>query len=58
MKRFISEYANYKINIYENNKLMDIKIKDEQINKINKALILLKKGFIATDEAIILIANA
>ena len=58
MKRFISEYAKYKIKHYENNELMNVEIKTEKINQINKALNLVKKGFITIDEAIKVINNA
>ena len=52
MKRFISEYAKYKINSYENNKLMGADIKTELISNIHKALDLSKKSYISVDEAI------
>ena len=52
MKRFISEYAKYKINSYENNKLMGADVKTELISNIHKALDLSKKGYISVDEAI------
>ena len=52
MKRFISEYAKYKINSYENNKLMGADVKTEMISNIHKALDLSKKGYISVDEAI------
>ena len=52
MKRFISEYAKYKINSYENNKLMRADVKTELISNIHKALDLSKKGYISVDEAI------
>ena len=52
MKRFISEYAKYKINSYENNKLMRADVKTEMISNIHKALDLSKKSYISVDEAI------
>ena len=52
MERFISEYAKYKINSYENNKLMGADVKTELISNIYKALDLSKKGYISVDETI------
>ena len=52
MKRFISEYAKYKINSYENNKLMGADVKAELISNIHKALDLSEKAYISVDEAI------
>ena len=58
MKRFISEYANYKINCFKSNELMKKEIKTEIFNKINKALNLVERGFITIDEAIKIINEA
>lgn len=52
MKRFVSEYANYKINCCKENKLMKEEYKTEKIDKIHKALHLIEKSFITVDEAI------
>lgn len=52
MKRFIYEYAKYKIDGYEVNELMNAEIKTEKINRIQKALNLVEEGFISVDEAI------
>lgn len=52
MKRFIKEYANYKIDSYKNNELMLDEIKNQKINAINRILILSEKGLITIDESI------
>ena len=52
MKRFIKEYANYKINSHKNNELMLDTIRNQKISTINKSLILVEKGMITIDEAI------
>lgn len=58
MKRFIKEYANYKIHDYKDNELMRDEIKAEKINQINKALTYAERGFITVDETINLINEA
>lgn len=57
MKRFILEYANYKIKDIKNNSLMREDIKIEAIAKIERVLKLEKIGFMTVDEAIKSILN-
>jgi len=58
MRRFITEYANYKIHDYKSNELMQDRYKTEKIDKINKALRFADRGMITVDETIKLINEA
>lgn len=52
IKRFVKEYANYKINIISNNDLMTQEIKEEKLQDIKKYIEALKRGIITIDECI------
>lgn len=52
IKRFVKEYANYKINIISNNDLMPPEIKDAKLQDIKKYIKVLKRGLITVDECI------
>ena len=52
VKRFIKEYANYKINIISNNDLMIQEIKERKLEDIEKYIEALKRGIITIDECI------
>lgn len=52
IKRFVNEYANYKINIISNNDLMRQEIKEEKLQDIKKYIKSLKRGLITVDECI------
>ena len=58
MERFIKEYANYKKNNYNNNKLMQQELKNNAIDRINKALKLKENGLITIDEVIKIILES
>lgn len=57
MKRFITEYARYKINAISDNDIMRDDIKAERIRNIEKAVRLAKNSFITVDECIKMIAE-
>lgn len=57
VKRFIKEFANYKIENIEQNELMQKQIKDEKTKHIIKVLCLCEKGLLTIDEAITTIAS-
>ena len=50
MKQFIKEYAAYKINTIEKNKLMRSEIKNESVYQIEKAVRTYERGLITVDE--------
>lgn len=50
--RFLIEYANYKIRQLKNNELMYYDVREEEIEKIERAVNLFQRGFIVIDEAI------
>ena len=52
VKRFVKEYANYKINIILNNDLMIQEIKEEKLQDIKKYTKVLEHGLITVDECI------
>ena len=52
IKRFIKEYANYKINIISNNDLMAEEVKEEKLQDIKKYIKVLERGLITVDECI------
>lgn len=52
IKRFVKEYANYKINIISNNDLMTQEIKEEKLQDIKKYTRVLERGLITVDECI------
>ena len=52
IKRFVKEYANYKINIISNNDLMEQGIKEEKLQDIEKYIKSVKRGLITVDECI------
>ena len=52
IKRFVKEYANYKINIISNNDLMTQEIKEEKLQDIEKYIKILERGLITVDECI------
>ena len=52
IKRFVNEYANYKINIISNNDLMEQGIKEEKLQDIEKYIKSVKRGLITVDECI------
>ena len=52
IKRFVKEYANYKINIILNNDLMIQEIKVEKLQDIEKYIKILERGLITVDECI------
>ena len=52
VKRFVKEYANYKINIILNNDLMIQEIKEEKLQDIKKYIKVLERGLITVDECI------
>ena len=51
MKRFVSEYANYKKQDILKNPLMPEQIKAEQIQRITQTIRLTDRGMITIDEA-------
>lgn len=51
MKRFIKEYANYKLKDINSNDLMQEQFKKEKIAEINKIVKYRKSGLITIDEA-------
>ena len=57
MKRFIKEYANYKIKDYTENNLMNQDIREMLITKINNVVRQEEKGLITVDEAMGLISG-
>lgn len=52
VKRFVKEYANYKINIILNNDLMIQEIKAKKLQDIKKYIKILERGIITVDECI------
>ena len=50
MKRFIKEYANYKLKDINSNELMQQEIREEKIAEINKVIKYRKSGLITIDE--------
>lgn len=52
VKRFVKEYANYKINIILNNDLIIQEIKAEKLQDIEKYIKILERGLITVDECI------
>lgn len=52
IKRFVKEYANYKINIILNNDLMKQEIKEEKLQDIKKYIKVLERGLTTVDECI------
>ena len=52
IKRFVKEYANYKINTILNNDLMKQEIKEEKLQDIKKYIKVLERGLITVDECI------
>ena len=52
VKRFIKEYANYKINIISNNELIKQEEKEEKLQKINLYVKSLRRGLITVDDCI------
>ena len=52
IKRFVKEYANYKINIILNNDLMIQEVKEEKLQDIKKYIKVLERGLITVDECI------
>lgn len=52
IKRFVKEYANYKINIILNNDLMRQEVKEEKLQDIKKYIKVLERGLITVDECI------
>lgn len=58
MKRFVTEYANYRKSDIKNNNLMQKAFKDESINRIDQALKLNKRGLITSNETIKIILEA
>ncbi len=52
IKRFVKEYANYKINTILNNDLMTQEIKEEKLQDIKKYIKVLERGLITVDECI------
>ena len=57
MKRFIKEYASYKLKDINSNELMQKKFKDEKIAEINKIVMYKKRGIVSIDEAMNLISK-
>ena len=57
-ERFITEYANSKIEQIRNNELMQFEFKTEKISKIDRATRLRSRGLITADEAIKIILEA
>ncbi|MCQ2744561.1 MAG: hypothetical protein MJ230_07205 [bacterium] len=55
MQRFIKEYANFQINNFKNNELMQTAYKHNAINSINKAVKLCEQGFITVNECMSMI---
>lgn len=58
VKRFIKEYARYKIETIEENELMQTCYKDEKINTIEKILQMLERGLLSIDESMRMIVDA
>lgn len=58
MKRFISEYANYKIKDIIGNSLMQVEIKENRTKSISHILRSFNSGLITIDEAARLISEA
>lgn len=58
IKRFVTEYANYRKSDIKNNNLMQKAFKDESINRIDQALKLNKRGLITSNETIKIILEA
>ena len=58
MKRFITEFANYKKKTYQNNELMKNEYKDKSIQKIDQALKLSERGLITINETMKIILEA
>jgi hypothetical protein len=58
MKRFVTEYANYKIDEILKNELITEEAKQKAISKIDKAHFYCNKQMITIDEAIKMILNA
>lgn len=52
IRRFVKEYANYKINIISKNDLMIQETKEEKLKDIEKYIKSLKRGLITVDECI------
>lgn len=52
IKRFVKEYANYKINIISNNDLMRRETKEEKLQDIKKYIKTLERGLITVDECV------
>lgn len=52
IKRFVKEYASYKIKLISDNDLMKSDIKQEKLQDINKYIQLLQRGIISVDECI------
>ena len=56
-KRFVIEYANYKIDQLYNNQDMQQNIKNRMINRITTAICMYETGVITVDETMQLINN-
>ena len=52
IRRFVKEYANYKINIISKNDLMSQETKEEKLQDIKKYIKSLKRGLITIDECV------
>lgn len=52
IKRFVKEYANYKINTILNNDLMVQEIKEKKLQDIENYIKVLQRGIITVDECI------
>jgi hypothetical protein len=57
MKRFVTEYANYRISDITKNKLMREDIKREAVEKIGRIIKRCERGLLSHDEAIWAILN-
>lgn len=58
MKRFVQEYANYRISDIIKNKLMREDIKREAVEKIQKIVKRCERGLLSEDEAVYSILGA